>query len=444
MISLGKKKTKIEKSPKNVLIVGSWAKEQITIENIRQDPSLSVFSYMDTKNPGIMSLATDYKIGELHNITKIVNYAKKQNIDLVLITTAEPLSLGLVDELEKENIPTFGPTKKAAGLESDKAFTRQLMKQYKIKALPHFQVSDNPKKAIKFAEKLKWKVAIKPIGLTEGLGVKVFGDQLKNKSEITEYIHTVFDEKIGDDSRILIEEKLMGKEFTIQCFVKNNNILSTPAVKDFKKLLPGNKGPNTASMGSYTDKGFLLPYMTYDHYLRAIKIMLQTLHAFTAETGVKCNGFLYGQFMITNKGLKLIEYNYRPGDPEWINTVSVMQDNILRIIRNLDNGQQNPINFEKKATVCKYIVPKGYPTTLNEVLDAQFDEKKINERGVNIYYSSGLDETGRLNVGCERGIAFVAKADSINKSNNLVEKAISMVSGDFHYRQDIGTTDTIK
>jgi phosphoribosylamine--glycine ligase len=100
---------------------------------------------------------------------------------------------------------------------------------------------------------------------------------------------------------------------------------------------------------------------------------------------------------------------------------------------------QKPVNFEDKATVCKYIVPKGYPKLMNQVLDVKFDAEKINDLGVNIYYSSGLDNSGRLRVGCERGIAFVSKADTISKANELVEKAISLVDGNFHYRKDIGT-----
>jgi phosphoribosylamine--glycine ligase len=100
---------------------------------------------------------------------------------------------------------------------------------------------------------------------------------------------------------------------------------------------------------------------------------------------------------------------------------------------------EKPVHFENKATVCKYIVPKGYPKKLNQVLNVKFDTDKINNFGVNVYYSSGLDSTGKLRVGCERGIAFVSKEDSVSKANEMVEKAISMVDGDFYYRKDIGT-----
>jgi phosphoribosylamine--glycine ligase len=147
--------------------------------------------------------------------------------------------------------------------------------------------------------------------------------------------------------------------------------------------------------------------------------------------------------MKTEGGIKLLEYNFRPGDPEWINTLSIIDSNLVDVIGYLINEVQEPVNFEDKATVCKYIVPNGYPEITDQVLNIRFDARKINEFGVKIYYSSGLDNKGKLRVGCERGIAFVSKGDSILRANDKVEKAISMIEGDFHYREDIGTGEMI-
>jgi phosphoribosylamine--glycine ligase len=208
--------------------------------------------------------------------------------------------------------------------------------------------------------------------------------------------------------------------------------------------LPCDKGPNTASMGSYSENNLLLPFMTEEDYLKAINVILKTLESFHKEIGEECKGFLYGQFMKTDDGLKLIEYNFRPGDPEWLNTLQIMDNNLIDVIRNLEDDVQKPLNFSRKATVCKYIVPKKYPTLLNQILDVKFDPLKINEVGVDFYFSSGLDDKGNLNVGSERGIAFVSKADTISKANELVEKAISMVEGEFHYREDIGDLEMMK
>jgi phosphoribosylamine--glycine ligase len=432
-----------KKSIKKILVVGSWAKEQITIENIKHNSAYKVYVYMDTKNPGIISIADGYKIGNLNNLEDIVTYAKNQKIDLVLITTAAPLSLGLVDKLEKENIFAFGPKKNAARLESDKAFSRALMKAHGINAIPRFGVFDNRDEAYAFAEELEWRVAVKPIGLTEGLGVQVFGDQLKNKEEVISYIDKILNKKIGKNSKVLIEEKIVGEEFTIQCFIHDNQIIPTPAVQDFKKLLPGDEGPNTASMGSYADSNYLLPFMTQEDYVNGLDIIMKTLTALYAETGEMCCGFLYGQFMLTEKGIRLIEYNFRPGDPEWMNTLSVLKENIIDIITQLIQGKQLMIHFEEQATVCKYIVPEGYPKKLNQVLKISFKKDDIKDMGVDTFYSAGFDYQGRLRNGSERGIALVAKADTIFEANEMIEHAITLIDGEFHYRYDIGSLESM-
>ncbi|MCZ7361977.1 MAG: hypothetical protein O8C58_01335, partial [Candidatus Methanoperedens sp.] len=119
-------KEKNKLSVKRVLVVGSWAKEQITIENISSNPDIEIFSYMDIRNPGIISQVKGYQIGSLYDIPGIVNYALEKKIDLVIITTASPLSMGLVDALEEKSILAFGPVRLAARLESDKEFTHKL------------------------------------------------------------------------------------------------------------------------------------------------------------------------------------------------------------------------------------------------------------------------------------------------------------------------------
>lgn len=427
---------------RKLLVVGSWAKEQITIENISRNPDIEIFSYMDIHNPGIIPLVKGYQVGSFYNIEKIVKYAKDQNIDLVIITTAAPLSIGIVDLLVENKIPVFGPIRLAAKLESDKEFTRKLLQKYMPAAIPSFDVFDNYHDAVNYSEKLGWQVAIKPIGLTDGLGVKVFGDQLKNENDVRNYIRDVIREKISGCSRVIVEEKLDGEEFTIQCFVNGKYVISTPAVQDFKKLLPGDKGPNTASMGSFSCKK--LPFLEDRDYEHALEIIHKTLFAFQKDTGKTCLGFLYGQFMKTKNGIKLIEYNFRPGDPEWLNIVFMLKNNLLDIITELLRGNIPKLSFEDFTTVCKYITPIGYPEKLDQTLDINLNTQDIQKiENLRYYYSCGIDNNGKLNVGTERGIAFIAKAKTIEECNEKVEKAISCINGEFYHRKDIGTRDLI-
>ncbi len=432
------------KSQYNVLVVGSWAKEQITIQNLQKNPNLGVYAYMDTVNPGIVKLVKGCKLGLFSDIDGIVKYAGDIEAKLVLPTTAEPLSLGLIDALARKNIKGFGPTQNAARLEADKAFTRNLLARYRVPAIPEFRVFDSPQPAVDYAAQLGWQVAVKPIGLTDGLGVKVFGDQLKDENAVKEYIQTIFFQKIGGDSRVIVEQKLTGVEFTLQCMVDGDCVVPTPAVQDFKKLLPGEEGVNTASMGSYADTGRLLPFLLPQDYAFALRIIRETLKAFHQETGERCRGFLYGQFMYTKDGIKLIEYNFRPGDPEWMNTLYVLEDNILDIILDLEHGIERELTFAEKATVCQYIVPPEYPHKLNETLHVQFDEADIKERDVDLYYSCGITAEKELEVGSERGIALLAKDDTIEGAHRKIEEALKWVKGDYFYRNDIGTDELIQ
>lgn len=433
----------IPNSNRRVLVVGSWAKEEITIENLKQKPGLQAFAYIDTPNPGIMERADGYRLGDLYDVDAIVGYAREIDAELTLVTTAAPLAAGLADRMIKEGMKVFGPTREAARLESDKAFTRGLVQKYAPKAVPSFKVCKNVREAVDCAAHFDWQVAVKPVGLTDGLGVKVAGIQLKGKDDIVKYIEEIHQQEISGDSRVIVEEKMTGEEFTIQCFVHKTDVIPTPAVQDFKKLLNGEKGPNTASMGSYSDTGLLLPFMNSDDYRQALAIISTTLDAFHRETGHWCSGFLYGQFMLCKDGVKLVEYNFRPGDPEWMNTVTSLDDNIYDIVTGLMAGTPPRTKFKKKATVCKYIVPPDYPYRLNQVLEASPDSEKIAQSGAMLYWSCGRDENGNLNVGTERGAALLARGPDIYAANDKIQQAVAGINGTFYYRSDIGTRELI-
>jgi len=429
---------------RRVLVVGSWAKEQITIEHLKRTSGREIFAYMDTRNPAIETAADGSAVGDFYGVDAIADYAGQIAADLVLVTTAAPLSHGLVDELQKRDIPAFGPHKASARLESDKAFARNLMEAACPSAVPPFRIFDDAGKAVRYAESLYWSVAVKPVGLTDGLGVQVWGDQLQTEAEVKDYIEAVCRERIGGAGAVIVEKKLVGEEFTVQALVFGDRIVPTPAVQDFKKLLPGEKGPNTASMGSYSDRTPHLPFMTPFHYQRALEIMRLTLSALWKRTRKAPKGFLYGQFMVTSEGVHLIEYNFRPGDPEWMNTMAVLRSPLLDAVVDLMNGGRPELEFDPKATVCKYIVPEGYPRVLNQVLDVTYDPEALERSGVGVYHSCGLDEEGRLNVGTERGIAFLCAADRIEEAHERVEEGIRTVEGSYFHRADIGTDKLVR
>jgi phosphoribosylamine--glycine ligase len=428
---------------KRVLVVGSWAKEEITVEHLKRTSDAGVFVYMDTPNPGLRRRADGHRVGSLSDVSAIASWAGECAADLVLVTTASPLAHGLVDLLDERGIAAFGPPRSVARLESDKAFTRDLVRRSCPDAVPEYRVFEDTQAAIRYAAEHDWRVAVKPIGLTDGLGVKVWGDQLHDEADVRGWIEEIGRRGLGGSSRVIVEERLEGEEFTLQALVHEDRLVPTPAVQDFKKLLPGEKGPNTASMGSYSAPGRILPFMSPAHYDVALEIMRATLVAAREETGVACRGFLYGQFMLTAQGVRLVEYNFRPGDPEWMNTMATLRSPLLDAVVDLMDGGEPTLDFTGEATVCKYIVPEGYPERLGLELRVGLDPEKVRETGTSFYYSAGENDGGGLDVGSERGIAFVARADSVENAHERVEAAIATVSGTFFHREDIATAGLI-
>lgn len=427
-----------------VLVVGSWAKEEMTVKHLKETSSVEVLAFMDTRNPGIISRADGYRVGPLSQVDSIVEFAREQKCDLVLPTTAEPLQHGLTDALEDAGIPVFGPRKSAARLEFDKAFARDIVASCAPETVPGFRVFDDPAAAVEYAEKLEWRVAVKPLGLTDGLGVRVWGDQLRDEAAVQEYITEICQEGIGGANAVLVEEMVVGEEFTLQALVDDQRLVASVPVQDFKKLLPGEKGPNTASMGSYSGPGGKLLYLDDVSHMKALDVMRRTLRAAKERIGHPLRGFLYGQFMVTGDGIRLIEYNFRPGDPEWMNTLAILETPLLDTITGLLAGEEPELRQSHDATVCKYIVPEAYPFKTNEELPVKVDPEAVEETGVEMYYSCGAEDDGALRVGLERGLAFLSRDRTVEGAQRRVEKAIATVDGPFAHRPDIGTWELLQ
>ena len=208
-----------------------------------------------------------------------------------------------------------------------------------------------------FLKKLGDNYVVKYDGLAGGKGVKVSGDHLKNHHDAIEYC----DNLIQKGSTFLIEEKFIGEEFSLMSFCDGTNIKHMPAVQDHKRAYDGDLGPNTGGMGSYSDQNLSLPFLKDSDIKEAQSINRETLKALKEHFKEDYKGILYGGFMATTNGIKLIEYNARFGDPEAMNVLSILKTDLVEICEHIINGSLDKIDiqFENKATVCKYAVPEG-------------------------------------------------------------------------------------
>jgi len=430
----------------NVLVVGGGAREHAICDAVVKSPQAMLYCVMKNKNPGIAALSKEYLIEKETNIDKVVDYAVQKSIDMVLIGPEAPLQQGLGNALREKGIAVCAPTREAARIETDKEWMRNLLQKHGIDGQLQFQTFTDTKKAEDYLEKMSGKVALKPIGLTGGKGVWVHGDHFQSTNEAMDYVRKVINEKIGGASKILIEEKAEGEEFTVQAFSDGTHILTLPAVQDHKRLLPGDNGPNTGGMGSYSCENGLLPFLTEKDYQQGVEILKQIIHALQQE-GCPYVGPIYGQFMLTKKGVKIIEINARFGDPENMNVLPLLKTDYVEICKKMINGtlDQQQLSWEKKATVCKYVVPEGYGVQSIADKPIMVHEKDIKDTGAVLFYASVNKKNSDIFTTTSRSLAVVGIADSLEKAEQICEQALTHVQGDHIYiRHDIGTPELIE
>jgi len=424
---------------KRVLLVGQGAREHAIAASLKK-ANVELYAFMKAKNPGIARLATALKIAKLNDFQTLATFVKEHQPDLAVIGPENPLAEGIVDFLQELGVPTIGPKKIAAKIESSKSFTRDLMTKYNIPGVPAYRIF--PPKVEKaeiaqFVEQLG-KVAVKRDGLAGGKGVKLMGEHLKDIEEVLEYCQEVFDK----GEAVVIEELLEGEEFSLQCFVSGEQIIPTPIAQDHKRAYEGDKGPNTGGMGSYSAENHLLPFISAEVVQEAIEIVKQTAKAIKQETGEGYVGILYGGFMLTPKGLKLIEFNARFGDPEAMNVLPLLKTPLIEIFMAMLQGELDKleVTFEKKATVCKYLVPEGYPVSPKKEQPIKIDYEKVKAEGAELFYSSVNEvNPGEIITTTSRAIAIVGIAESLKEAEKKAERATKFVQGPLFHRRDVGT-----
>ena len=429
-----------------VLVVGGGAREHAICSVVCRSEDIELYSLMHNRNPGIMRLSKDYRIAKETDVEKVVDFALSKNIDLVLIGPEAPLEAGLTDALKEKGINVCAPTKDAARIETDKGWMREIVSRYGIPGQVKNRTFDNPKEARIFIEQLSGHVAVKPVGLTGGKGVRVYGDHFRTVDEAAQYAAEVIEKRIGGKPRVLIEEKLEGEEFTLQAFSDGKSIYPTPAVQDHKRLLPGDRGPNTGGMGSYSTESGILPFMEKSDYEEGAMILQKVVEALHNE-GCPFVGPIYGQFMLTADGPKIVEINARFGDPEAMNILPIFRGDFVDMCFRMVDGDLSGarIDFDRKATVCKYVVPEGYgvKSMVDQPIDV--DEEMIKREGAILFYASVNRKDDRIYTTSSRSLAVVGIGNSLEEAEEICERGLKHIRGEHIFiRHDIGTKELIE
>jgi len=424
---------------KKILLIGNGAREHVIAECLKKSKhDVEIFVVGKTRNPGLDKLAKEYFIADICDLKAIKEFAVRIKPDFAIVGPEAPIAAGLTDMLLELEIHSASPLETVGRLETSKAFTRDLMEKYNIFGNPKYKVFFEDDGIEEFFDELGDDFVVKADGLKGGKGVKVSGDHLDSKEDGIKFAL----ECLKDAGRVVVEEKLIGQEFSLMSFCDGLNIASMPCVQDHKRAFEGDKGPNTGGMGSYSCADHLLPFMTKEHRDDAEKITKKVAEALFKDTGTYFKGVMYGGFIITKKGVKLIEYNARFGDPEVMNVLPIMKTDFVDLCEAIINGNLDELEleFENKATVCKYVVPNGYP---DNPVSGEKVEILNKPEDVNIYYASVDEREDGLYLSSSRAIAFVGIADTVEEAEKLAESATSSVKGPVFYRKDIGTKELI-
>ncbi len=407
-----------------VLVVGKGGREHAIVKAISLSKQVDKL-YCAPGNPGMSNIATLVPIQET-DITNLVEFAKREKIDLTVVGPEASLALGIVDAFKKENLNIFGPTKEATQIESSKEFAKKIMKKYHIPTANYesFNSFDN---ADQYLKKAKYPIVIKFDGLAAGKGVII----ANNYEEANKAIEDIFINKVFGDGNIIIEEFLEGPEFSLMAFVGNNKVYPMVLAQDHKRAYDHDLGPNTGGMGAYSPVDFI----TDEDINYAIeKIMKPTINGLWQE-GIHYEGVLYGGLMKTKDGIKVIEFNARFGDPETEVVLPRLTSDIVSIFMGISSNNHNfDVKWANEKTVGVVLASKGYPGKyqsgfLIEGLDKvdalvyHMGTKLIN----NNYYTNG----GRV-------LFVVAKGKTIDKALEKVYQEINKIHCDnLYYRTDI-------
>ena len=290
-----------------------------------------------------------------------------------------------------------------------------------------------------FIDSLGGNYVVKADGLMGGKGVKVSGDHLQSIADGIAFC----EELIAQDGTFLIEEKLIGQEFSLLSFSDGNNLAHMIAIQDHKRAFVNDTGPNTGGMGSYSDSDHKLPFLTNTDIEQAHKINQATIKAIKDEFNEEYKGIIYGGFMATKNGVNLIEYNARFGDPECMNILSLLESDFVELCLAIIKGNltQDHARFAKKASVCKYAVPIGYPD--NPIKNKIIDVSAVENKELIHYASVDMKENELYETG-SRTIAIVSVSDSISDAELIAESEIKKIKGPLFHREDIGTEELIE
>lgn len=412
-----------------ILLVGSGGREHALAWKLSQSSKIAKL-YCAPGNAGISSIAECVPI-KVDDIQGLVDFCNQNKIDLVVVGPELPLTLGLVDELEKAGIKAFGPTKKAAEIEGSKAFSKDLMKKYGIPTAD-YGVFYDLESARNFAREMKGPWVVKADGLAAGKGVLICSTIEETEDAIEKVLRGEVAGQAGE--KLVIEEFLAGEELSVLAFCDGKTIVPMVPSQDHKRIYDNDKGPNTGGMGAYSPVPVATPEL-----LKEVeeKVLIPTVQAMEQE-GRPYKGVLYAGLMLTKEGIKVLEYNARFGDPETQVVLPRLDTDLCDIMLAVLEGRLQDLNISWKQAACINVVMAsgGYPGSYTKGYPISGLEEIPED--VLVFHSGTALKEGQVVTAGGRVLSVSAFGEDIKQAQARAYDIMEKITfKDAYYRKDI-------
>lgn len=412
----------------NLLLIGSGGREHAIAWKLAKSSKVNKI-YVATGNAGTHIEPKCENIN-VTDIDELISFAKQNDVYLTVVGNEQPLIEGITDKFTQNGLKCFGPDKAGSMLEGSKSFSKEFMKKYNVKTAD-YETFTNPDLALSYVKNCEFPIVIKADGLAAGKGVIIAQNFEQAKQTINDYM--IKDTLKGSGKKIVIEEFLEGVEASILSITDGETIIPFVSAKDHKQIFDGNKGSNTGGMGVLAPN----PYVT-DDVMESFEqdIMNNTLIGIKQE---KFNfvGIIFFGIMITKKGVYLLEYNVRMGDPETQSVLPLMQSDLFEIIDNALNKKLSETKIKWKNQVCVNVVlaSKGYPEKFETGYEINYD----NSLKDNLFLAGVKIENNILKTNGGRVLSVIGTGDNTQQAIENAYKNIKLVNfKDCYYRKDIG------
>ena len=407
-----------------ILIIGNGGREAAFAKKLSEDSRVTQMFFAKGN-------ATTEKYGKnisLSDIKDLVDFAKKESIDLTIVGPEAYLVEGIVDEFKKAGLKIFGPDKNAAKLEGSKAYSKKFMQDYGIKTASG-RIFNSYIEAREYLDNQNFPLIIKASGLAQGKGVVLAND----KDEAMKTIHDFMIDKIYGDAgiQIVVEDYLRGFEASIICFSNGNDLYPCLTAKDYKKVGNGNRGANTGGMGSVAPS----PEFTAEHFEDFKTNILQPTLNGMRDKGLGFTGFIFFGLLVTEKGCHLLEYNMRSGDPETQVILPLLENNLIDTINDCIDGKEIELKFKNESAVCLVMASGGYPGKYETGFQITGMDKVS---GSDVIFAGATQRAGGIYTTGGRVINVVATAPTLEEARQKVYRDALPLHFDYaFYREDI-------